>query len=126
MSKPKLVPKELYFQCVVRENGICQRCKEPLLTDNIPLAKRLEVHHINPLKNGGDHSLSNLMLLCHDCHMREHGRKTNVEDTSLSYSNIHKTPDYEDSMDNVIPAGSLVYVPAPRPTSKREKKGVSG
>lgn len=26
----------------------------------------------------------------------------------------------------VLPVGSLVYVPAPRPTSKREKKGVSG
>jgi hypothetical protein len=25
-----------------------------------------------------------------------------------------------------LPFGSLVYVPAPRPTSKREKKGVSG
>lgn len=25
-----------------------------------------------------------------------------------------------------LPVGSLVYVPAPRPTSKREKKGVSG
>ena len=25
-----------------------------------------------------------------------------------------------------LPKGSLVYVPAPRPTSKREKKGVSG
>ena len=25
-----------------------------------------------------------------------------------------------------LPIGSLVYVPAPRPTSKREKKGVSG
>ena len=25
-----------------------------------------------------------------------------------------------------LPKGSLVYVPAPRPTSKHEKKGVSG
>jgi hypothetical protein len=25
-----------------------------------------------------------------------------------------------------LPRGTLVYVPAPRPTSKREKKGVSG
>jgi hypothetical protein len=25
-----------------------------------------------------------------------------------------------------LPEGSLVYIPAPRPTSKREKKGVSG
>ena len=31
----------------------------------------------------------------------------------------------EDIPAHKIPIGSLVYVPAPRPTSKREKKGVS-
>jgi len=32
----------------------------------------------------------------------------------------------EDIPAHKIPVGSLVYVPASRPTSKREKKGVSG
>ena len=33
---------------------------------------------------------------------------------------------YDREQEETIPEGSLLFVPAPRPTSKREKKGVSG
>jgi 5-methylcytosine-specific restriction endonuclease McrA len=41
-----------------RDRG-CQRCGS---------ARRLEVHHVLPLAQGGDNRPANLRLLCHQCH----------------------------------------------------------
>lgn len=55
---------------IVRENGLCEKCKRP----------GNEVHHIIHLtvNNVDDPSVSlnpdNLMLLCTDCHNKEHHR----------------------------------------------------
>lgn len=34
------------------------------------------VHHINPISKGGAHELSNLILLCDDCHSKMEGHET--------------------------------------------------
>ena len=36
---------------------------------------RLEVHHIVRVSRGGRNNLSNLTLLCHDCHKKQPGHK---------------------------------------------------
>lgn len=35
----------------------------------------LQLHHIVPLSNGGDHSDENLATLCEDCHKLAHGKR---------------------------------------------------
>jgi len=44
----------------IRKGKKCYRCGT---------SKKLHVHHIKPRVNGGDNTLSNLMILCHLCHM---------------------------------------------------------
>jgi hypothetical protein len=51
------------FECFQRDNHICQECGSK---------KRLECHHIIPVVNGGTNELSNLITLCHDCHLKAH------------------------------------------------------
>jgi 5-methylcytosine-specific restriction endonuclease McrA len=36
------------------------------------------IHHILPISKGGDHSLSNLELLCEECHIAKHPRYGNL------------------------------------------------
>lgn len=54
-----------------RANGICQLCNKPA-----PFEKNgtpyLEVHHIVPLADQGDDSLSNTVALCPNCHRKMH------------------------------------------------------
>lgn len=52
------VKKRIYH---LEENPICEKCG----TD-----KNLEVHHIKPLKYGGEHKSNNLMTLCKVHHMQ--------------------------------------------------------
>lgn len=40
-----------------------------------PLLRGAHVHHIKKLSEDGDHSLSNLQLLCESCHARKHPDK---------------------------------------------------
>lgn len=51
-----------------RERGICRDCgrKNPRLWD---------AHHVMPRGKGGNHSLSNLVLLCRTCHNEQHPEK---------------------------------------------------
>jgi hypothetical protein len=61
-----------------RANGICERCKKPgpflRDLDNSPY---LEVHHIQPLAEGGDDTVKNAIGLCPNCHKQAHyGKKT--------------------------------------------------
>ena len=51
----------------VKEHPLCEMClKDGRLT---PVE---EVHHINPLSQGGTHSNDNLMSLCQSCHTKIH------------------------------------------------------
>ncbi|MGO9147525.1 MAG: HNH endonuclease [Desulfomonilia bacterium] len=36
------------------------------------------IHHIKEVSKGGDHSLSNLQLLCKDCHALKHPKISNL------------------------------------------------
>jgi hypothetical protein len=47
-------------------------------------------------------------------------------DTGVKAGDRYDFRHIEEDGEYTLSKGSLVYVPAPRPTSKREKKGVSG
>lgn len=40
--------------------------------------ENLNIHHIKPLKEGGDNSFENLELLCQECHIKLHQSKSNT------------------------------------------------
>ena len=46
-----------------RDNWRCVRCGSPV---------DLEMHHVEPLDQGGPHSLDNVSTLCRDCHIDAH------------------------------------------------------
>ena len=46
-----------------RDNFTCQKCRIQDTT-----CKKLELHHINPIYQGGTDNLNNLITLCFDCH----------------------------------------------------------
>lgn len=46
-------------------NGYCVNCGE--------FEQVLHVHHKRPISKGGDHTPSNLVVLCENCHSEEHG-----------------------------------------------------
>lgn len=58
------VKQKLKSRLVKRENGRCQDCG----LDAEASGRPLEAHHIVPQALGGDNSLGNLKLLCHECH----------------------------------------------------------
>lgn len=52
---------------VIKRNGNqCDKCGSRI---------HLHLHHIKPLSKGGSNKISNLKLLCEDCHLKTHGRK---------------------------------------------------
>jgi 5-methylcytosine-specific restriction protein A len=54
-----------------RDGNRCRKCGS---------IQDLEVHHIQPLANGGEQfALTNLITLCRDCHMREGAGPTRAE-----------------------------------------------
>lgn len=60
------VPAELREFVKNRDGFTCRNC----FIKNDSLA--LQVHHIVPVSNGGTDDLSNLILLCYDCHTSVH------------------------------------------------------
>lgn len=56
-----------------RANGICELCEKEApfikITDGLPF---LEVHHIEPLANGGKDTIENAVALCPNCHREAH------------------------------------------------------
>ena len=68
-NKRKSLSKKVRFEVFKRDNFTCQYCgrKAP---DVI-----LEVDHINPVKNGGDNSITNLITSCFDCNRGKGKRK---------------------------------------------------
>lgn len=65
---PDVVAEVLY-----RAQGRCEECKHeaPFMraSDGTPY---LEVHHIDPLSEGGDDSVENAIALCPNCHRQAH------------------------------------------------------
>ena len=67
------LPRDVILKCTIRDKGICQKCNKNLLDLETPgISSRIEFHHIIPVFKGGDHSVSNIITLCHDCHMELH------------------------------------------------------
>jgi 5-methylcytosine-specific restriction endonuclease McrA len=60
------VESELREKIKLRDDFTCRLCVTKMET-NV-----LQVHHIIPVSNGGDDELSNLVLLCHNCHTSLH------------------------------------------------------
>lgn len=64
---------DVVAEALFRADGRCELCKRkaPFLrkTDSSPY---LEVHHINPLSNGGPDTLKNVKALCPNCHRKQH------------------------------------------------------
>ena len=76
------VCSELREQIKLRDGFTCRLCIRKMDT-NV-----LEVHHIIPVSSGGDDELSNLVLLCHDCHTALHKDDwQNYTEKLLSYTN---------------------------------------
>lgn len=62
--------------------------------------KELNIHHIKPIKDGGDNSFENLILLCLICHQKEHSPhmvcgKSNESTYEPSYSDSDSDSDSE-------------------------------
>jgi len=69
-SPGPLYPKNwnpLRFALFQKHGYICQRCGRYAKGD-------LHLHHIRPVKLGGSHNESNLLVLCSDCHFNIHRR----------------------------------------------------
>ena len=49
---------------IERDGEHCSKCRT---------GGRLHLHHVSPLSRGGDNKISNLKLLCENCHSKEHG-----------------------------------------------------
>jgi 5-methylcytosine-specific restriction protein A len=58
---------------MLRAKGLCEACgcKAPFIriSDGTPY---LEIHHIEPLADGGDDTVKNATALCPNCHRRAH------------------------------------------------------
>jgi 5-methylcytosine-specific restriction endonuclease McrA len=67
-------------EVIKRANGICELCKKAgpfiKLKDEIPF---LEVHHIEPLSEGGKDIVKNAVGLCPNCHREAHYGMNNQE-----------------------------------------------
>lgn len=80
-SLPKLAPtrlkgpklQELRWRCLVRDKGICQDCGilvNPFAPPEWPNSYHMA--HIKSRGAGGSDHLSNIRVLCGQCHGREH------------------------------------------------------
>lgn len=61
----------------IRDDNKCAICGSTL---------NLQVHHINPIRNGGDHSKENLITLCLECHAKQENHSENLK--KLHSSNV--------------------------------------
>ena len=69
MAKRKAIPQKVRFEVFKRDNFTCQYCGRSA-PDVI-----LEVDHINPIANGGDNDITNLITSCKDCNRGKGVRK---------------------------------------------------
>lgn len=57
--------KKVFESVLKRASGCCERCRLP--SDETSGAKGLQPFHIDPLSQGGEHSIKNVVALCPDC-----------------------------------------------------------
>ena len=55
--------------------------------------KDIELHHIVPLANGGNHIFTNIAPLCRDCHMKAHGKVWKTENHAKGGRKGFEMPD---------------------------------
>ena len=75
MAKRKTIGKKLRFEVFKRDSFTCQYCGKT--APNVIL----EIDHINPVAEGGDNSITNLITSCRDCNRGKGKRK--LTDTSV-------------------------------------------
>ena len=68
-----------------RDGHRCQVCGD---------STNLSVHHIVPLSAGGDSTFSNLRVLCHSCHQKEHGHPASASRKKRFHIRIRHQPMY--------------------------------
>ena len=68
-NKRKPISKKIRFEVFKRDNFTCQYCGKSA-PDVV-----LEIDHINPVKNGGDNNIMNLITSCFDCNRGKGKRK---------------------------------------------------
>lgn len=64
-SQSRLIPREIMFKVVRRDNHVCQLCSEYVADDKI------EFDHIIPYSKGGPTTVENLRLLCKPCNRKK-------------------------------------------------------
>ena len=82
-NKRKTISKKTRFEVFKRDNFTCQYCGKSA-PDVI-----LEIDHINPVKNGGDNNIMNLITSCFDCNRGKGKRKlTENEEIKLQMEQL--------------------------------------
>lgn len=83
MSERKSISKKTRFEVFKRDNFTCQYCGR-----SAPEVI-LEIDHINPVKNGGDNNIMNLITSCFDCNRGKGKRKlTENEEIKLQIEQL--------------------------------------
>lgn len=68
----------------LRAGGKCELCRAQAPFMRVDGTPYLELHHIVPLATGGKEALSNLVMLCPNCHRKMHLNPDNKDIESLS------------------------------------------
>jgi len=76
MAERKNISKRVRFEVFKRDSFTCQYCGR-MSPDVV-----LEIDHIDPVKNGGDNKIINLVTSCYDCN-RGKGAKTLTDHSSI-------------------------------------------
>ena len=89
-TKRKTISKKIRFEVFKRDSFTCQYCGR-MAPDVV-----LEIDHINPIANGGDNEIMNLVTSCYDCNRGKGKRKLSENDeikkaTRSTQTTEHKT-----------------------------------
>lgn len=82
MAKRKAIPKNIRFEVFKRDSFTCQYCGR-----SAPDVQ-LEVDHIDPVADGGDNSILNLITSCRDCNRGKGKKKLNDNTTVVKQKKI--------------------------------------
>ncbi|RJX40888.1 NUDIX domain-containing protein [Paenibacillus pinisoli] len=63
---------DVIVEVLERARGICEECKKPAPFLRKDLTPFLEVHHVEPLSEGGEDTVENAKALCPNCHRAAH------------------------------------------------------
>lgn len=97
-------------QVVDRDGEQCSKCGN---------WRNLHLHHIKPLSKGGSNKITNLILLCENCHSKEHGgRDFSGEFTSSETAFSKRVANIRYAIDN----GKKIKFGYKKPNEKSHKK----